>query len=108
MNYGGDATARIPTGAGVTSNLDVDATTFVLGGGYTFAQTVLGGAHYTVAVFQPYTWLDISGLVDLPGGGGKVPLTPDYVVSRDRSVWMLRNGEGRVFSYPVSDPPCPT
>jgi len=69
MNYGGDATARIPTGAGVTSNLDVDATTFVLGGGYTFAQTVLGGAHYTVAVFQPYTWLDISGLVDLPGGG---------------------------------------
>jgi hypothetical protein len=69
MNYGGDATARIPTGAGVTSNLDVDATTFVLGGGYTFAQTVLGGAHYTVAVFQPYTWLDISGMVDLPGGG---------------------------------------
>ena len=47
-------------------------------------------------------------MVDLPGGGGKVPLTPDYVVSRDRSVWMLRNGEGRVFSYPVSDPPCPT
>lgn len=69
MNYSGTASARIPTAAGVASNLDAQADTFVLGGGYTFDQTVLGGAHYSVAAFLPYSWLDISGNVQLPGGG---------------------------------------
>ncbi len=38
-------------------------------------------------------------MVDLPGGGGKVPLTPDYVVEKQPDHWKLRNFEGRVFSY---------
>ncbi len=48
----------------------------------------------------------ISGLampvyaVDLPGGGGKVPLTESYIVSRGEGVWNLRDPEGRVYSYP--------
>jgi hypothetical protein len=68
MNYDGDASAQIPTGAGVTSNLNATANTFVLGGGYTFEETVLGGAHYTVAAFLPYSRLDVSGNVQTPFG----------------------------------------
>jgi hypothetical protein len=69
MNYSGSASAQIPTAAGVASNLDAQADTFVLGGGYTFDQTVLGGAHYSVAAFLPYSWLDVTASVQLPGGG---------------------------------------
>ncbi len=61
INYRGDASARVPTAAGVVANLDADADTLVLGGGYGFEQTVLGGAHYAVAAFLPYTRLSISG-----------------------------------------------
>ena len=39
--------------------------------------------------------------VDLPGGGGKVPLTPDYLVENYPDNWILRNLEGRRFSTPV-------
>ena len=39
-------------------------------------------------------------VVDTPGGGGKIPLQPDYVVSRERGKILLRNYEGRVFEYP--------
>jgi len=69
MNYSGSASAKIPTAAGLASNLDAQADTLVLGGGHTFDQTVLGGAHYTVAAFLPYSWLDVSANVQLPGGG---------------------------------------
>ena len=61
INYRGDASARIPTAAGVVANLNADADTLVLGGGYGFEETVLGGAHYAVAAFLPYTRLSISG-----------------------------------------------
>ena len=40
-------------------------------------------------------------MVDLPGGGGKVPLTPDYVAEKRSDHWKLKNFEGRVFSYPL-------
>jgi len=68
MNYRGSATAQIPTAAGLAANLDATANTFVLGGGYTLEQPVLGGAHYTAAAFLPYTWLQISGNLQTPGG----------------------------------------
>jgi lysine 2,3-aminomutase len=38
-------------------------------------------------------------VVDAPGGGGKIPLQPDYVVSKGRGKIVLRNYEGRVFEY---------
>lgn len=69
MNYSGSASAKIPTAAGVASNLDAEADTLVLGGGHTFDQTMFGGAHYSVAAFLPYSWLDVSANVQLPGGG---------------------------------------
>jgi lysine 2,3-aminomutase len=39
-------------------------------------------------------------VVDAPGGGGKIPLQPDYLVSKGRGKIVLRNYEGRVFEYP--------
>ena len=59
---------RVPTAAGVVANLNADANTLVLGGGYGFEQTILGGAHYSVAAFLPYTWLSISGNSAALGG----------------------------------------
>jgi hypothetical protein len=69
MNYSGSVPVNVPTAAGVASNLDAEANVFALGGGYTFDQTVLGGAHYSVAAILPYAWLDISANLQLPGGG---------------------------------------
>ena len=68
INYQGSASARVPTAAGIVANLDADANTLVLGGGYGFEQTVLGGGHYAVAAFLPYTWLSISGNSPALGG----------------------------------------
>jgi hypothetical protein len=67
LNYRGDISARIPTAAGVVANADAEANTLVFGGGYGLEQKVLG-AHFGVAAFLPYTWLDISGNSDALGG----------------------------------------
>jgi lysine 2,3-aminomutase len=37
-------------------------------------------------------------VVDLPQGGGKVPLQPNYVLSQTEDAWILRNYEGQIFS----------
>jgi lysine 2,3-aminomutase len=39
-------------------------------------------------------------VIDAPGGGGKIPLQPDYLVGREGDDLLLRNYEGRVFRYP--------
>jgi lysine 2,3-aminomutase len=47
----------------------------------------------------------ISGLavptfvVDAPGGGGKIPVMPNYVVSQHEKKVVLRNYEGRIVAY---------
>jgi len=38
--------------------------------------------------------------VDLPGGGGKVTLQPDYVVERTGTHTVLRNYQGEPYRYP--------
>ena len=38
-------------------------------------------------------------VVDLPQGGGKVPLQPNYVVSHTEDELILRNYEGQLFQY---------
>jgi len=38
-------------------------------------------------------------VVDAPGGGGKIPLLPDYVVRHEGKVWTLRNFKGDEFKY---------
>jgi lysine 2,3-aminomutase len=39
-------------------------------------------------------------VIDAPGGGGKVPIGPDYVLARSRKSVIMRNYEGKVFVYP--------
>ena len=39
-------------------------------------------------------------VIDAPGGGGKIPLLPEYVVGREGQDIILRNYEGRIFRYP--------
>ena len=39
-------------------------------------------------------------VVDAPGGGGKIPLLPEYVVGQENGDLLLRNYEGKVFRYP--------
>lgn len=39
-------------------------------------------------------------VVDTPGGGGKVPVSPDYIVSVEEGRVALRNYEGNIYFYP--------
>ncbi len=45
-------------------------------------------------------------VVDLPGGGGKVPVSPQYLLSRSDGKAVLRNYEGMISSYqePAAEP----
>jgi lysine 2,3-aminomutase len=48
--------------------------------------------------------------VDLPGGGGKVTLQPEYVVERGGTQTMFRNYQGKSYAYPEpeeTDCSCP-
>jgi lysine 2,3-aminomutase len=39
-------------------------------------------------------------VIDAPGGGGKVPINPDYVLRRNDERVIIRNFEGKIFEYP--------
>lgn len=39
-------------------------------------------------------------VIDAPGGGGKIPILPEYVVGRDDQGLILQNFEGKKFHYP--------
>lgn len=39
-------------------------------------------------------------VIDAPGGGGKVPVSPEYVLSRNADRVVIRNYEGKIFEYP--------
>ena len=41
-----------------------------------------------------------SYVIDAPGGGGKIPLQPNYVVGRDGDDLLIRNYEGQTYRYP--------
>ena len=38
-------------------------------------------------------------VIDAPGGGGKIPLVPDYVAGREGDDLLLRNFEGNIYRY---------
>lgn len=40
-------------------------------------------------------------VIDAPGGGGKIPINPDYVEKISDTEIVMRNYEGRVFRYPL-------
>lgn len=72
---------------------------------------ILGSGHFRTPV---QTGLDIirglrgftSGyavptyVIDAPGGGGKIPLLPDYFSGRENDFLLLKNYEGKTFRYP--------
>jgi lysine 2,3-aminomutase len=39
-------------------------------------------------------------VIDAPGGGGKVPVNPNYIRSHDEKKIALQNYEGKLFEYP--------
>jgi len=39
-------------------------------------------------------------MIDAPGGGGKVPIMPDYVAGRENGNLLLRNFRGEIYRYP--------
>lgn len=44
-------------------------------------------------------------VIDAPGGGGKVPINPDYVERITDDEVVFRNYEGQVFHYPLKSTP---
>ena len=38
-------------------------------------------------------------VIDAPGGGGKIPINPNYIVSQASGKYVLRNYEGKVYTY---------
>ena len=43
-------------------------------------------------------------VIDGPGGGGKIPINPNYVVDTASGKITLRNFEGKIFEYPDPTP----
>ncbi len=43
-------------------------------------------------------------VIDAPGGGGKVPINPNYLIDTAPGQVTLRNFEGKVFEYPDPSP----
>ena len=39
-------------------------------------------------------------VIDAPGGGGKIPVNPGYILRKSATKIILRNFEGEVFEYP--------
>jgi lysine 2,3-aminomutase len=39
-------------------------------------------------------------VIDAPGGGGKVPVNPGYILYHDSEKIVIRNYEGKIFEYP--------
>jgi len=74
-----------------------------------------GTAHFRVPLARGWEIMAnlrsrISGLampvyaVDLPGGGGKIPLSESYLVEKNEKGYVFRNPEGNLFVYPDEEP----
>ncbi|MEE4178382.1 MAG: KamA family radical SAM protein [Bacteroides sp.] len=72
---------------------------------------ILGSAHFRTSVEKGLEIIDglrghTSGyavphyVIDAPGGGGKIPLLPDYFQGKENGQVILRNYEGKRFFYP--------
>jgi lysine 2,3-aminomutase len=44
-------------------------------------------------------------VIDAPGGGGKVPINPGYILYHDHEKIVIRNYEGKIFEYPEQEVP---
>jgi lysine 2,3-aminomutase len=77
---------------------------------------ITGGAHFKVDVRKGLEIIQaLRGhttgyavpqyVIDAPGGGGKVPINPEYVESITDDEVIFRNFEGKRFSYPLKSTP---
>lgn len=80
---------------------------------------ITGSAHLRVPIEQGLEIMNqirghITGfavpqyVVDGPGGGGKIPLNPDYILARTPDRIVLRNYKGEIYEYPQHQVPPPT
>jgi len=42
-------------------------------------------------------------VIDAPGGGGKIPILPDYLIGIDSKKVILRNYEDKIYEYPQTE-----
>ena len=49
------------------------------------------------------THIALSKVIDLPGGGGKIPVTADYFLRREGNSIFCRNYCGEEYCYPDID-----
>ena len=77
---------------------------------------ITGGAHFKVDVRKGIEIIEaLRGhttgyavpqyVIDAPGGGGKVPMNPDYLEKITDDEVVFRNFEGRKFRYPLKSMP---
>jgi lysine 2,3-aminomutase len=72
----------------------------IIGSGH-FRTTVAKGKEIMEGLYGHTSGLAIPRyVIDTPGGGGKVPVYPDYEISKDNEGYHLRNYEGLTFTYP--------
>ncbi|MBL7081813.1 MAG: lysine 2,3-aminomutase, partial [Candidatus Omnitrophica bacterium] len=38
-------------------------------------------------------------VIDAPGGGGKIPVAPNYLLSQAKGKYVLRNFRGKIYTY---------
>jgi lysine 2,3-aminomutase len=43
-------------------------------------------------------------VIDLPGGGGKVPILPEYIIKLDDKEIVVKNYQGKRYRYPQPEP----
>jgi len=43
-------------------------------------------------------------VIDAPGGGGKIPLLPQYVLGRNGNQVIMRNYKYDIYTYPDVEP----
>lgn len=69
LHYEGNASVSrpIPIGGLLAGGLDATSDAFILGGVYTFGEEVLG-AHYSVAAYAPYVWMQVDASIATPLG----------------------------------------
>jgi len=67
MHYQGSASKSIPIAGNITAGVNAESDAALLGGLYTFGQTVLG-AHYSVGAYLPYVWINVEANVTTPIG----------------------------------------
>jgi hypothetical protein len=79
---------------------------------------VAGAEHFRTAVAKGVEiisalrgWTSGLGIphyvIDAPGGGGKIPILPEYVQSMSATEVVLRNYAGEEFRYPLPRTPIP-